>query len=351
MKAFKLSRLFSLPGLVLCLLLWGEAAHAAATATVAPPAVLSDMAGTAVTVPRSAQRIATVGPVPVLNSLLFALGAGGTIINGLPEFARHPRWAYQAVFAPQIAKLPSLQNPDSTPNLEALLASAPDSVLTMDRPTADTLRRAGLPAFYVAWRRPEDVKEAVRLLGQLLSRQQAAERYVARFDAMLADVARRLHAATSRRPRVLYFSPATLTQPHLVAEWWIRAAGGESVTDDGRNVESVSFTVEKLLSWNPDILIVPSREDAALLLRDARYAGLKAVREGRILVAPCGAHTWANRSAEQPLTVLWAAAQFHPEAFADLDISSEVRRFYLDIFGVGLSLAQVNTILGGGPRN
>lgn len=313
------------------------------------PRTLTDMAGDTVAVPARVERVATVGAVPVLNGLVFAVGEGRRIVNGLPEFARKPRWGYQTVFAPQVARLPSLQNADRAPNLEALLGAAPDAVLTMDRSSADVLRRAGLPALYLAWRQPEDVKAAVRLLGTLFDVPQAAERYSARFDDMLAAVASRLRGVKTR-PRVLYFSPKTLTQPHLVAEWWIRAAGGASVTDDGREVESRAFTLEQLLAWNPEILIVSGHDEAEVIRAEPRFANLAAVRAGRILIAPCGAHTWSNRTAEQPLTVLWAASQFHPGAFRDVDLVAETQRFYRDLFGIALSPAQVREILDGGPR-
>ncbi len=313
------------------------------------PRLIEDMAGDKVALPAHVERVATVGAVPVLNGLVFAVGEGRRIVNGLPSFARNPRFGYQAVFAPHTAHLPSLQNADRTPNLEALLGVAPDAVLTMDRASADALRRAGLPALYLAWRQPEDVKVAVRLLGRLFDTPQAAERYTERFDRMLAGVAVRLRGIAAR-PRVLYFSPKTLTQPHLVAEWWIRAAGGESVTDDGRAVESRSFTLEQLLAWNPDILIVSGPGEAEAVRREPRFADLAAVRAGRILVAPCGAHTWGNRTAEQPLTVLWAAKHFHPERFKDIDLVAETQRFYRDLFGAALTVAQVREILDGGPR-
>lgn len=328
----------------LCLCL-ASMAHAAQ-----PQRVLIDMAGTPVTVPQHVERVVTVGPIPVLNSLIFAVGAGQRIANGLGVFAKQPRWRYQTVFAPQIATLPALQNANYTPDIEALLKSAPDAVLTMDRVTAERLRRAGLPALYLAWSQPEEVKTVVRLLGQLFSRQEAAERYAERFDSMLANVSARLREGDPVRPRVLYFNPATLTQPHLIVEWWIPAAGGVSVTDDGRGIESRSFTMEQLLFWNPDILIVASREEAETVLHEPRFASLEAVRARHVLVAPCGAHTWANRTSEQPLTVLWAAKQFHPAQFVNIDVAKETQRFYREIFGVTLSIGQVEEILSGGPR-
>lgn len=330
--------------LLLCFLWCAPWVHAA------PVRTLQDMGGRTVTVPVQIEHVATVGSVPVLNSLVFAVGEGRRIVNGLPVFAQKPRWGYQAVFAPHTTLLPSMQSPDYAPNLEALMQVAPDVVLTMDRATAETLNRTGLPALYLAWRKPEDVKAVVHLLGQLFNKPEAAARYAARFDEILGRVDSALQRNAPKRPRVLYFSPATLRQPHLIAEWWIRAAGGDSVTDDGRQMETRSFTLEQLLAWDPDFLIVSGREEAAAVLQDPRFAGLKAVHSGSVLVAPCGAHTWSNRTSEQPLTVLWAATRFHPRIFAHVSIQQETQRFYSDLFGIDLSAAQVDEILAGGPR-
>ena len=60
-----------------------------------------------------------------------------------------------------------------------------------------------------------------------------------------------------------------------------------------------------------------------------------------------GAHTWAHRTVEQPLTVLWAAKTLHPEVLADMNLQAEVQQFYTTFFGVTLSEAQVQEILDG----
>ena len=82
---------------------------------------------------------------------------------------------------------------------------------------------------------------------------------------------------------------------------------GVSVTQDGRTAESRTFALEQVLLWNPDILIVTAPEDVKRVYTDPTLRQLKAAQHQRVYVAPVGAHTWANRTAEQPLTVLWAA--------------------------------------------
>lgn len=325
---------------ILILVLAG-ASHAASRS-------ITDMAGTTVSLPQKVERVITVGPVPVLNSLVFAVGGAQTIANGLPpSFARSKRWRYQFLFAPQMKSLPIYQAQNNAPELELLLGARPDVVLAMDRGTTDVLRRAGLPAVYVSFSQAEDTKAAVRLIGQILNRPEAARDYERRFDSLLGIVSSRLAHARITRPRVLYFQPGSLTQPHLTAEWWIRMAGGESLTDDGRSMEQRSFTLEQLLSWNPDIMVVPSREDAQAVLQEGRFAGLSAVRNRKVLVSPGAAHVWGHRSSELPLMVLWAAKQFHPALFSDIDLVAEVQRFYKECFGTALTTRQIQDILAG----
>jgi iron complex transport system substrate-binding protein len=135
-----------------------------------------------------------------------------------------------------------------------LLKADPDLVLTMTRPLVDVMRRHHLPVVFLAWRAPDDVKIAMRLLGEIFDKLAVAERYAAYFDGVVARVATTVTQAGAQRPTVLYLSAATLEQPHLIAEWWITAAGGTSVTNDGRSTESKSSRWSNSLPGIPTCL-------------------------------------------------------------------------------------------------
>jgi iron complex transport system substrate-binding protein len=73
---------------------------------------VTDMEQQEVTLPAQIRKVATIGSVPPLNSLMFAIGAGDMLVNGLPEpFSRGLRWKYQAVFSPAIVNKPKMQGP------------------------------------------------------------------------------------------------------------------------------------------------------------------------------------------------------------------------------------------------
>jgi iron complex transport system substrate-binding protein len=309
--------------------------------------VIADMAGRNVTIPVKVERVATIGSVPVINSFVFAAGAGGMIVNGLPDFARRPRWKYQSVFAPSLADKIMMQGPDRSPEVEKLLQAAPDVVFSMDRPAVDQMAARGLPAVFLSWREPEDAKLAMILVADILGVPQVGSHYASYFDGTIQRVARQVEAARATRPKVLYLAAASMQQPHLIPEWWIKAAGGISVTDDGRNVEARALTIEQILDWNPDVLILNAPGDLAIVNKDPRFSHIKAVVNKRVHLAPMGAHTWGNRTIENPLTVLWAAKMFHPATFADLDLVKEVKGFYETFFKTTLTDAQVEEILAG----
>lgn len=305
---------------------------------------VADMAGRRVSLPARIARVVTIGSLPVLNSFVYAMGEGSAIVNGLADFAR-PRWKFQTEFAPHVAAAPAMQLPTREPNVEAILLARPDVALTMHRESVALLEGRGIPVVYLAWQKPQDVKACMAVLGEVFANPARAAAYTAYFDRTIARVATAVAGAP--KPRVLYLQPDTLTQPRLIAEWWIPAAGGTSVSDDGRSTESRSFTLEQVVLWDPDILIVTDPKDVAYVYRHAVLGKLKAARAGRVLVVPVGAHTWSNRTAEQPLTVLWAASVFHPERMRGIDLVAETRAFYRDIFGHALDDAQVAEILSG----
>ena len=327
---------------------WGVAQSPQSVRKAGEIRYVTDMAGRKVALPKQVERIVTLGPVPVLNSFIFALGEGEKILNGLPfSFARSPRYKYQTLFAPVLANEPDLQGSGGGHfDIEALLKARPDVILAMDRLTTDSLERRGFAVVFLLWRQPEDVKALMRLVGEVLNREDAAAQYTRYFD----DTVKRVGEVVSRiprkeRPKVLFCNVRSLTQPHLIAEWWIETAGGISVTNNGRSIEDFAFSPEQMLAWNPDILLLSSPEDLTEVYEDQRFSVIKAVKSRRVYVAPLAAHLWANRTVEQPLTVLWAAKLFYPERFKNLDLVKEMEYFYGRFFHYRMSDREAREIL------
>ena len=305
------------------------------------------MAGRKVSIPLEINKIATIGSVPVINSMIFTMGYGHAIINGLPDFARKPKWKYQIVFEPSLAEKPVVQSSTNEPNIEELYKLAPDIVFSMDIKSVELLESKGFTVIFLLWTKPEDIKKSVKLLGEIFNKRKKVTEYINYFDYSLNIIQKRITSSKIKKAKALYFKPKTLTQPHLVADWWIREAGGISVTDNNRKSESYSFDFEQLILWNPDVLIVTDKSDIEIINSDMRFSQLKAVKDGNVYITPMGSHVWANRTIEQPLMAMWAAKKFYPELFDTLDIIEETIYFYRTFFGYELSLSQAEEILSG----
>ncbi len=341
--------------LILCLAL-GAFTGCGSNSTPAPaeptaPAVrtITDMAGRQVTIPTEIKRIATLGSVPVVNSFVFTLGEQDKIVNGLPPFARNnPRWKYQLIFAPELKDKPMMQGDQYMPNLEELFMAAPDVIFVMEDTYLTMLEEKGLNVVFLSWREPEDVKQVITLMGDVLNKQEQAAKYCAHFDNTIKLIAEKVAAVPEKTP-VLFSELSQLSQSLLIVDWWINAAGGISLTDDGRTVEGYNFTMEQLLKWDPEVLFVPNAKEYDLAFSDERFKNIRAVKNNRVYLSPIGAHTWAYRTAEQPLTVLWAATSIYPEVFKDVDLEKEVQSFYSEFYKVDLTEEQVKEILSGNP--
>ncbi len=310
-----------------------------------------DMAGREVILPADINRIAAVGPVPVINTFIFTVGEGDKIVNGLPGFAKSERWKYQSVFAPHLANQPTIQESRTEPNIEELVKLEPDVVFTMDEQMAASVANANMNAVFLSWTEPEDVKQTINLVGKVLNKEELASEYVKYFDTTVATIGKTVSTIPEeKRPRVLYANMASMTAPHEISDWWIETAGGQSVAKADRAGQQLAFSMEHLLKWDPEIIIVSTPQDVRIINEDPRYQKITAVAKKQVYPTPMGAHVWAHRTAEQPLTLMWAAKTFHPEVFKDLDLEQEIIDYYKKFYNKTLNQEQVKEILSGGPE-
>lgn len=309
-----------------------------------------DMAGRRVAVPRNINRIATIGAVPVINSYLFTLGKGKEIINGLPYFTP-AKWRMQIAIAPHLAGQPVLQGQNRTINIEMLLRIKPDVVITMDTSAVKSLEKSGIPVIFLEWGDVSDIKANMKLLGHVLGRTSRSDEYLRNFETTIKRVHRTLSgSAKNSSPKVLFCNPNSLTTPLPITEWWIREAGGQSVTAGMSDSKTGSYSHEQILLWNPDIVLVSAPDQIARVYGDKRLMRVKAVLNKRVYAMPIGAHPWGQRTVEQPLTVLWAAKLFSPDRFRQVSMENEVRAFYRRFFNYELSDKDVRWILTGGAQ-
>lgn len=174
-------------------------------------------------------------------------------------------------------------------DMERLVALAPDLVVVSEYTDADFLKlveRSGM-----RWHRMQGlssiggVRQAIVDLGRAVGAEEAARGLVARYDATLAELARRLSGAA--RPRVLYWSGEMTAGADTAIGALIEGAGARNVGRE-MGVQGIAPPgAERAFVADPDVVLVsswPGIRDA--VLAHPLLSQLRAVREGHVVVLP-----------------------------------------------------------------
>ena len=312
--------------------------------------LLRDMENREVWLPGVIHGIATPGIS--MTSLILVLGGGDKLRAIHPAVAANP-WL-RRVFPP-VGQLPAPFGAGSV-NREELLAHRPDVVTLWSGQgeLRQNLGSLGIPVLTLGYTTPAELQAAVSLLGRVLGPDEAAqgERYNQYLDANLARVALGLSTLPMlKRPRVYYATgtPLATEGGNSMINAWIEIAGGRNVAAEAGLERDIQVSLEEVLRWNPEIIVVRDRPTWNAIRKDPRWAQVAAVRQQRVFVNPGGDNAWCTRAAESALQILWAARIFHPEAFPNLDLGAELRAFYRDFYRYTLSDEEVQRILRGEP--
>ena len=175
-------------------------------------------------------------------------------------------------------------------------------------------------------------------------------------SALLAEVDKRLaRVPLEKRPLVYYARGPRGLQTGLKG-----SINVESIEHIGaRNVAAerigqgslVSVSPEQLLLWNPEIVITAEAAFAAVAATDDVWKSIKAVRDGRLYVAPEVPFPWLDSppSVNRLIGLKWLGRVLYPEAFPE-DLRVETRNFYSLFYHRAPDERQLNELLSGTGR-
>ena len=279
-----------------------------------------------------------------------AMGKGDTIINGLPASMNVPMYRYQSVFAPRLANDTVL---DSTPNVEQVLSMDPDVVMTTEMSTVQTLENKSIPVIYMGnlWS-ISDNEAAMNVLGQVYNDPARAKEYSDYCNAMLTKINSSVASVpVSDRPRALILWASSMNV--FNGTGWIDPAGGVDAFDpsgisggSGGVTVRYSISMEQLLKWNPDIIVVCTASDVPYLYNNTVFSTINAVKNHQVYVMPVGAFRW-YQGPEYPLMIEWTASKFYPDKFPQSEIVSDMKTYYKEFFNYQLTDQESDNMLKG----
>jgi iron complex transport system substrate-binding protein len=294
---------------------------AAATRGRAQGREVRDAAGRTAVLPARVGRVFPAGP----PASILVWSVAPDLLAGWP--GRPPRPAELAFMAPEAAALPEigrLTGRDNTANVESVLAQRPDLVLDYGSvgatyvSLADRVRaQTGLPVLLLDGRLPR-IPDTYRLLGDILDRRDAAEARATAATRVLAEAEDAAATLRARgRPRVLYARGPRGQETGLAGSTnteIIEFAGAENVAaGGGLGAGSLApLSPEQALAWEPDWVIGIHPDFPAHARQDPVWRSLRAVRDGRLALAPSLPYGWVDfpPSVNRLLGLAWLPVLF-----------------------------------------
>ena len=306
--------------------------------------VITDMLGREVEVGKEIEDIIAVGPGAL--RLVTHLEAGDKVVGVEEgEYEEETARAYNLA-KPSYRELPII-GPDHGGDAELMAAKEPDLIVfSGDRQRADNLStQLGVPVLGIDYvdLGPERNKlyQAWELLGEILAKENRAEKLIVRTEKIIADLKAYGQRTTDLEKRVYvggisYRGGQSLegTKIPFPPLEFLDYKGTILEPEDRSRVKSLTLNREEIVNWDPEIIFIDQanldlvKED---INRRREYRLLSAIEEGEVY----GLLPYA--SYHRNIAVILANSYYlgqvlYPSQFADLEVkdkAGEIFDFYL----------------------
>jgi iron complex transport system substrate-binding protein len=321
-------------------------------ATPGEARTVTDSAGRKIDVPDRIERVFAAGPPASI--LLYILAPDR--MTGWPNPPTAEERPFIAERYRDLPALGRLTGRGGTANLEVVLKAKPDLILDFGsvRDTyvslADNVQEQTKVPYILVDGRLEATPAALRLLGNVLDHGQRAEQLASYVEATFAEIDAALAAIpVDRRPRVYLARGPDGLETGVVGSInteIIERAGGRNVAEAAGQRGLVRASMEQVIVADPAIIITWDRNFFERVAKDPLWAGIRAVREGRVYLAPTAPFGWIDRppSVNRVIGLKWLAGLFYPDRFPE-NFRETTRTFYRLFYHVDLTEPQLDTLI------
>ena len=309
-------------------------------------------AGRKVEIPDRIGKVFAAGPPASI--LLYMLAPER--MTGWPDPPRAEERPFIAVKYRDLPALGRLTGRGGTANIEVVLKAAPDLIVDFGsvRDTyaslADNVQGQTKIPYVLIDGRLEATPKALRLLGEILGVGERAERQAQYVEATFAEIDAALKAVpVEKRPRVyLARGPDGLETgvAGSINTEIIERAGGRNVMQAAGQRGLVRASMEQVIAADPEIILTWDRNFFARVYDDPLWAGIKAVRDRRVYLAPTAPFGWIDRppSLNRVIGLKWLSGLFYPDKLGE-DLRETTRSFYRLFYHVDPSDTELDTLI------
>lgn len=249
-------------------------------------------------------------------------------------------------------------------NLEVVVKAAPDicvfmgSINDATKKDADKLQsQLGIPAVMLD-DALEKTSDTYKFLGVLLNKPEQANKLSSYSYHAINGVkyraipeSKRVSIYFGNGAKSLNTAPVGSTHAEVLA----LVKANNVVKVDQFKAARIDVTLEQVIAWNPQVIIVngePTQnftgskaKDA--ILQDKNWSSIQAVKNGRVYNIPKSPFAWVDRplGPNRIIGLKWLGKTLYPEYYTTFDMIDEIKTFYRLFYHMDLTDAQVNKLL------
>ena len=227
-------------------------------------------------------------------------------------------------------------------DLEKLATYAPTALVhrSNDPETVEAAAKLGIDVICITVENVDDIKTTLRMLGKYFGAEDKAEETVNWIEdkfAYIKSIVDQIPQSERKTALLMGGELGRIAGNDMLQSWMIEQAGGICVADEGLNHNWINVGVEKIFSYNPDVIFCTSSTardyTTEELLSDSAWSAMTAVENEDIYIIPSSADSWDMPGISCVLGVFYMLREMYPDYFSIEDFEDEVDSYYRFMFG------------------
>lgn len=282
----------------------------------------------------------------ITTSMLIALGLKEHIVGIEAKADKRPIYR---LAAPELLQLPNVGTAKEF-DLEGCVALKPDLVILPQKQAeqADILADLGIQGLVVNPESMDELKKTIVNVAEATGAGERADKLLAYFDEKtewLASLAKEGGNA-GEKPSIYISGNADILRTagkNMYQNELIEMAGGVNAAADLTDAGWSNISYEKLLTYNPDYIIISSEADYTKedVLGNDLLKDLKAVQNKAVYEMPYAFEAWDSPVPSGILGSMWLGSIINEEAYPFETMKEDAASFYNEFYGIEIDTSLI----------